>query len=136
MPLVRIDLRKGKPAEYREAIGQIVYESLLSALGVPVNDRFQVITEHGSDGIIFDPSYLGIQRSDDCIFIQITLNAGRTAEQKQLFYKSVAEGLHQRLGLRTEDVFIGLVEVVKENWSFGNGIAQYATANLPQGAAL
>jgi 4-oxalocrotonate tautomerase len=135
MPLVRIDLRKGKPADYRESIGQIVYESMLSALEVPVNDRFQVITEHGSDGMIFDPSYLGIQRSDDCIFIQITLNGGRTVKQKQLFYKSVAEGLHQRLGLRTQDVFIGLVEVVKENWSFGNGIAQYAIASLSQGTA-
>lgn len=124
MPLVRIDLRHGKPAEYRRAIGQVVYESLVSAVGAPVDDRFQVITEHSSDGMIFDPSYLGIQRSEDCIFIQITLNCGRTLEQKQRLYKAIADGLHQHVGLRQQDVFIGLVEASKENWSFGDGVAQ------------
>jgi len=128
MPLVRIDLREGKSAEYRKALGEIVYESLVNAVGAPRNDRFQVITEHPSDGLIFDPSYLGIERSEDCIFIQITLNSGRTVEQKQRLYKAVADGLHQRLGLRTQDIFIGLIEVPKENWSFGDGIAQYAVA--------
>ena len=71
---------------------------------------------------------LGIQRSRDCIFIQLTLNEGRAVEQKQRFYKAVADGLHQRLALRREDVFISLVEVTKENWSFGNGEAQYGIA--------
>ncbi len=129
MPLVRIDLRRGKSAEYRKAIGQIVYESLVSALGAPVDDRFQVIAEHAGDEMIFDPTYLGIQRSEECIFIQVTLNTGRTVEQKQRFYKAIADGLNQKLGLRTQDVFVGLIEVAKENWSFGDGIAQYAMPN-------
>jgi 4-oxalocrotonate tautomerase len=128
MPLVRIDLRKGKSPEYQTTIGQVVYQAMVDVLGVPVNDRFQVITEHSSDSLIFDPSYLGIQRSEHCVFIQITLNGGRTVEQKQQFYKAVADGLHQSLRLRLEDVLINLVEVAKENWSFGNGIAQYATS--------
>jgi len=126
MPLVRIDLLKGKTPEYRAQVGQIVYGAMLDVLGVPKNDRFQVITEHDGTGLQFDRSYLDIQRSDDCILLQITLNAGRTLEAKTRFYKAVADGLHAGLKVRREDVLINLVEVQKENWSFGNGEAQYA----------
>jgi 4-oxalocrotonate tautomerase len=129
MPLVRIDLVQGKPSEYRKSIGQVVHEAMTETLKVPSNDRFQVITEHPAEGFIFDPTYLGIQRSADCIFIQITLNEGRTVEQKKRFFMAVADGLEKRLGLRREDAFINLVEVTKEDWSFGNGEAQYATAS-------
>jgi len=125
MPLVRIDLLEGKSPEYRVQIGQIVYQAMLDALGVSKDDRFQIINEHPKTGLQFDRDYLGIHRSDDCVFVQITLSSGRTVEAKQRFYKAVAEGLHEVLKLRREDVFINLVEVVKENWSFGNGEAQY-----------
>jgi len=125
MPLVRIDLLEGKTAEYRTEAGRIVYQAMLEVLGVPKDDRFQIITEHPKDGLQFDRSYLGIHRSDDCIFVQITLSSGRSIEQKQRFYKAVADGLHAALPVRREDVFINLIEVVKENWSFGNGEAQY-----------
>ena len=128
MPLVRIDLIQGKSPDYRAAIGEVVYQAMLGILNVPKNDRFQVIAEHPAQDFIFDPTYLGVQRSKDCIFIQITLSEGRTVELKQHFYKAVADGLHERLALRREDVFINLVEVAKENWSFGNGEAQYVTA--------
>lgn len=128
MPLVRIDLIQGKSSDYRAAIGEVVYQAMLGILNVPKNDRFQVIAEHPAEDFIFDPTYLGVQRSKDCIFIQITLSEGRTVELKQRFYKAVADGLHERLALRREDVFINLVEVTKENWSFGNGEAQYVTA--------
>jgi 4-oxalocrotonate tautomerase len=124
MPLVRIDLIEGKTPEYRSEIGQIVYQALLDIFGAPKDDRFQVITEHPKAGLRFDLNYLGIHRTDDCIFLQITLNTGRTVEMKQRFYKSVTEALHERLGLRTEDVFINLVEVAKENWFYGHGEAQ------------
>jgi 4-oxalocrotonate tautomerase len=126
VPLARIDLAEGQPAEYRRTIGEVVYDAMVEILKVPKDDRFQVITEHAAGDFIFDPNYLGIQRSKDCVFIQITLNAGRTVEQKSAFYKAIADGLHERLSLRREDVFINLIEVVKENWSFGNGEAQYA----------
>jgi 4-oxalocrotonate tautomerase len=125
MPLVRIDLAEGKTAEYRAQIGEIVYRALLDCLTVPKDDRFQIIAEHPKDELQFDRQYLGIRRSDDCVFLQITLNSGRTTEMKQRFYKAVADGLHEKLKLRREDVFINLVEVAKENWSFGNGEAQY-----------
>ncbi|GLS42161.1 tautomerase family protein [Methylobacterium brachythecii] len=126
MPLARIDLVEGKSADYRRTIGDVVYEAIVSALGAPKDDRFQIITEHPAADLIIDPTYLGIQRTPDCVVIQLTLNGGRTLEKKQAFYKQVADGLNERLGLRREDVFISLVEVLKENWSFGNGEAQYA----------
>ena len=127
MPLVRIDLLEGTSPEYREQVGQTVYQALLDCFAVPKNDRFQVITEHPKDELQFDRNYLGIHRSEDCIFVQITLSTGRTVEMKQRFYKAVADGLHESLKLRREDVFISLVEVPKENWSFGNGEAQYVS---------
>jgi len=127
MPLVRIDLLEGKTPEYRMQIGQIVYQALLDVLGVPKDDRFQIITEHPKEGLQFDRDYLGVHRSDDCIFLQITLSSGRTVEMKQRFYRAVADGLHESLKLRREDVFVNLVEVPKENWSFGNGEAQYVS---------
>jgi 4-oxalocrotonate tautomerase len=124
MPLVRIDLRKGKDAAYRQAIGRAVYEALVS-VGVPKNDRFQVVGEHDAENFLFDPSYLGINRSQDLVIIQITWNEGRTVEQKKVLYKAIVDGLSAAVGLRSEDVWISLVEVKKENWSFGNGVAQY-----------
>lgn len=127
MPLARIDVPAGKSADYRSAIGDVVYNAMLSALNVPKNDRFQIITEHPSGGLIADPTYLGIQRTDNTIIIQVTLNDGRTVDMKRAFYKAIADGLYARLGHRREDVIINLVEVKKENWSFGNGEAQYAT---------
>jgi 4-oxalocrotonate tautomerase len=129
MPLVRIDLMAGKPAEYGKQVGQIVYQALSDAMNAPKNDLFHIITEHPIEGLQFDRDYLGIHRSDDFIFVQITLNSGRTVEMKQRFYKAIADGLHESLKLRREDVFISLVEVPKENWSFGNGEAQYAPAS-------
>src|ERR1700691_1541606 len=126
MPLVRIDFSEGKAPEYGERIGRGVYRAMLDVLGVPKGDLFQIITDHSKAGLQFDRDYLGVHRTDDCIFLQITLNSGRSVELKQRFYKAVADGLHQGLKLRREDVFINLVEVPKENWSFGNGEAQYA----------
>jgi 4-oxalocrotonate tautomerase len=126
MPLARIDIPAGKSPDYRRTIGEIVYEAMLATLNVPQNDRFQVIAEHPNTSLLIDPSYLDIERSRDAIIIQVTLNEGRSVELKKSFYKAVADGLHERLGMRREDVLISLVEVRKENWSFGNGIAQYA----------
>ena len=126
MPLVRIDYRKGTHNDLGNKIGAIVYRSMVETINVPENDNFQIITEHEANGLIYDPDYLGIHRSNGIIIIQITLNEGRTTEMKKTFYKKVAESLHQELGFGKEDIFLNLVEVKKENWSFGNGVAQYA----------
>jgi 4-oxalocrotonate tautomerase len=125
MPLVRIDVRKGKDAAYRQKIGRVVYLALVG-VGAPKDDRFQVISEFDADNFLFDPDYIGVHRTNDLVIIQITWNEGRTTEQKKALYEAIADGLHSAVGLRREDVFISLVEVKKENWSFGNGIAQYA----------
>src|SRR4026209_1919366 len=127
MPLARIDLVAGKPAAYRRTIGEVVYDAMLVALNVPKDDRFQVVSEHPAENLIVDENYLGIRRTPDCVFIQVTLRGGRTLDQKKAFYKAVADGLHAKLCRRREDVFISLVENPKDDWSFGNGLATYAT---------
>jgi 4-oxalocrotonate tautomerase len=110
MPLARIDLPAGKPADYGLAVADVVYEAMIATLNAPKNDRFQVISEHTRETLLIDPSYLGIERSADALIIQLTLNEGRTVEVKNAFYKAVADGLHDRVGLRREDVFISLVD--------------------------
>ena len=125
MPLARIDLPAGKPSEYGHAVADAVYDAMIATLNVPRDDRFQVISERTPEALLINPTYLGIDRSADALIIQFTLNEGRTVEAKKAFYKAFADGVHERVGLRREDVFINLVEVKKENWSFGNGVAQY-----------
>jgi len=127
MPLVRIDLRQGKSPESRRLIGDMVDRAMRETINVPEHDCFQVITDHAADGLLYDPSYLGINRTDGIVFIQITLNAGRTLEQKKALYARIAELLAKESGIRPEDVLINLIECAKEDWSFGNGIASYAS---------
>lgn len=126
MPLVRIDLRRGKTPEFRRRLGEIVYQTMVDVMGVPPQDNFQITTEHDPLGLVYDAAYLKIARTDNLVIIQITLNEGRMVDVKKRFYGELADRLHQQLGVRLEDVFISLVEVRKENWSFGNGEAQYA----------
>jgi phenylpyruvate tautomerase PptA (4-oxalocrotonate tautomerase family) len=124
MPLARIDLVEGKSAEYRRTIADVVYDQMIKQLGVP-EDRFQVITEHKIENFLYDPDYLGIHRSENCVFIQLDTLAGATPEQKAGFYKAVVDELHEKLYLRREDVFFNLFTVAAADWSMGNGIATY-----------
>ena len=126
MPLVRIDLLEGQSSDYLAGLGEVVYDAMRATLNVPADDRFQIIHQHAPGTLFIDERYLGIQRSAECVLIQVTLNAGRSVQMKKDFYRAVADGLQARLALRKEDVFINLVEVAKENWSFGDGQAQYA----------
>jgi len=125
MPLVRIDLRRGKSADYKRAIGDGAYRALRETFNVPEDDRFVVFNEHDADSFIYSRTYLGIERSDDFVMLQITVSNTRTVEQKQALYARIVALLSENPGLRPQDVFINLLEVAKENWSFGNGIAQY-----------
>jgi 4-oxalocrotonate tautomerase len=127
MPLVRIDLMRGKSAQYRKTLGEIVYDAMLDIINVPRDDKFQIITEHDPEELNFADTYLGNHYSKDLIFIQITLTSGRSIEQKKTFYKRIVDDIQTKLNARPDDVFINLVEVAKENWSFGHGIAQYVT---------
>ncbi|WP_027803001.1 tautomerase family protein [Paraburkholderia dilworthii] len=126
MPLTRIALRAGKPVEYRKALTDGVQRALVATFNVPKDDIFMLITEHEAGNFVYDNQYLNVQRTDDLVMIQITLNNTRTLEQKKALYGRMVDELHESPGLRREDVLINLVEVLKENWSFGNGIAQYA----------
>jgi 4-oxalocrotonate tautomerase len=126
MPLVRISLREGKTEAYRKAVADGVHRALVEAMDAPAQDRFQVITEHPASGLIYDPAYLGIQRTDDIVMVQITLSTGRKLAQKRKLFKRMAELLEENPGLRPQDLMVSLVEVAWENWSFGNGDAQYA----------
>lgn len=126
MPLVRISLIEGKSAEYRQKLGDVVHQAMVETINCPPQDRFQLISEHAKNNFLCAPEYLGIPHSDNLIIIQITLNEGRTVELKKALYAAIAEGLNKAVSVGIEDVFLNLIEVKKENWSFGNGIAQYA----------
>lgn len=131
MPLVRIALMTGQPVTGRQ-IGAVVYRAMVDTIGVPVDDNFQVISEHDAESLVYDPAYLGIRRTDGFVAIQITLTEGRPVDAKQKLFATIAQQLRRELDVRPEDVFINLVEVKKENWSFGNGVAQYAAQYAEQ----
>jgi 4-oxalocrotonate tautomerase len=129
MPLVRIALREGKPAAYRRAIADEVHRAIVEVASVPELDRFQILTEHAAGDLIYDATYLGVKRTDDIVMIQITLNQ-RSQAVKVAIYKAIAERLKRNPGVRTEDVLISLVPVTPEDWSFGEGKAQYVKTDV------
>jgi 4-oxalocrotonate tautomerase len=123
MPLVRIALHAGKPAPYRRAVADSVHQAMVDTMNVAPTSRFQIITEHAPEDMIYDPTHMNIQRSDDVVFIQITLAAGRTPEVKRAFYKRLVALLAEKPGLRPQDVVVNLVDTPRENWTMGNGEA-------------
>jgi 4-oxalocrotonate tautomerase len=125
MPFVNITLRKGKNPEYVREVATCIHDALVAEANVPADDRFQVIHEVDADRMIAHPSYGGVSRSDDLIIIQITLNVGRTLDVKKALYADIVKRLGRAVDVRPDDVLISLVEVTKENWSFGNGVATY-----------
>ena len=135
MPLVRISMVTGRTYEERQVIGSCVHDALVEAIGIPADDLFQVVTEYGYEesatdeapklNMFWDAHYLGIERTSGILFVQVFLRSGRTVEQKQAFYKRAVELLAERAGVRPEDVMITLSENGPEDWSFGNGVAQY-----------
>ena len=125
MPLVRISLVRGKRRDFLRNLGDAVHRALVETIDVPAADRFQLLTEHEPQDFVYDPGFLGIPRSNDLVVLQITISAGRSLATKRALYSRIADNL-ATLGMRREDVWINLVEVAKENWSFGNGIASYA----------
>jgi 4-oxalocrotonate tautomerase len=128
MPLVRISMRQGRPPQYRRSVADAVHRSLVETINIPEADRFQVITEHAPGDLIIDRNYLGIERSDDALIVQVTLSQGRSLETKKRLYSRMAELLKAAVGLRPDDLFVNLVEVTPADWSFGKGIAQYAAS--------
>lgn len=127
MPLVRINLSKSASAETIRTVSEVVYDVMVNVANVPANDKFQIITRHADDELVYPAEgYLGITYTPGIVFIQVTWNAGRTIEVKKAFYKAIAEGISQKTEIRIQDVFISLIDVAREDWSFGNGEMQYA----------
>jgi 4-oxalocrotonate tautomerase len=127
MPLVRIDISKTASRERVRAVGDAVYSAMVTVANVPINDKFQVVSRHEPDEIIYpDEGYLGIDYTPDLIIIQVTWVGGRSAEVKKSFYRQIADELHAKQGVRKQDIWISLVDSGREDWSFGNGEMQYA----------
>jgi 4-oxalocrotonate tautomerase len=127
MPLVRINIANTASAETVRTVSNLIYQAMITVASVPANDKFQIISRHAEDELVYPADgYLGVTYTPGIVFIQVTWNAGRTIEVKKAFYKAVAEGVAQKTGLRIQDVWISLIDVAPENWSFGNGEMQYA----------
>jgi 4-oxalocrotonate tautomerase len=126
MPLVKIFLRKGKSPEYLRTVADCIHDALSAQANVPNDDRFQIVQELDDAALIAHATYGGVNRSNDLIVVEITLNAGRTVEVKKNLYADIAVRLQREIDVRPDDVLISLIEVTKENWSFGGGRATYA----------
>jgi 4-oxalocrotonate tautomerase len=127
MPLVRINVDASTSPEVRQKLSDVVYDAMTSVAKVPVNDKFVIVATHERGDLVFPKEgYLGIDYTPGIVFIQVTWNAGRTTDVKKAFYRKVADEVHATTGIRKQDVFISLVDVSPENWSFGNGEMQYA----------
>ena len=126
MPLVRIDLSKKHSESFAQQVGDIIYNVMREQINVPEDDKFQIITRHDASELNIPKSYLGIEYSEEIIFIQATISFGRSTDLKKSLYKAICEALVKNLKVRPQDIFINLLEVSKENWSFGNGEMQYA----------
>ena len=127
MPLARISVPRHRSSADRQAISAGIHAALQEAFNVPADDLFHLVTEHEpNSGLVRSASYLGIEYSDDLTVIQITVSDTRTVEQKKTLFRLIARNLAVKPGLRPQDILMNLVEVKKENWSFGHGVAQYA----------
>lgn len=122
MPLVKITARESRSSAALDALGDAVHTALVETMGVPRDDVFQIRTRLPAAELVADPQYLGIERRDPVI-VEVSLRAGRTVEMKRAFYARVVA----LAGVRPQDVTIVLNENGLADWSFGNGIAQYAT---------
>jgi len=132
MPLVRIDIGNAATPELAQAISEVVYTAMIEIAKVPQHDKFQIITRHAAEQLIYpSEGYLGIDYTPGIIFIQVFWVAGRSTDVKKAFYRKIADDLHARAGVRKQDVFINLIDSAREDWSFGNGEMQYAPKEAP-----
>jgi len=127
MPLARIDVSRNASPELIRAVSEAIYGAMVDIANVPTNDKFQVVTRHAADEIVYPKEgYLGVDYSPGIILIQVTWVGGRSTEVKKKFYQRIADELHEKQGVRKQDVWISLVDSAREDWSFGNGEMQYA----------
>lgn len=123
MPLIQIHLVKGKSPKYIHAVMDGVHQALVTAWKIPATDRFQLVSEYKKAHFEFNKTIWGVKRSDDVIVIYIT-SIFRSAAMKKRLYQELIKVLGKNPKVRKEDVFVTIVTVKKEDWSFGNGLAQ------------
>lgn len=117
MPLVRVDLSKSRASESKKSISDSIHEALIAAFEIPPGDRFQIFSQHPSDDLIFDPSFLGVTRTD-VVFVQILMVQKHSREAKLAFYEELAQRLAPA-GIAKGDLFISVVENQSEDWTAG-----------------
>jgi 4-oxalocrotonate tautomerase len=127
MPVTRIAIRDGKSGEYKQALLDEIYEAMRETVAINDGDRFMAITEHGEHEFAYG-AFLGIDRSAELVQIQVFWAPGKALEAKLAMYKRIVERLGDNPGVRSEDVLISVIETAAENWSFGNGEAQFYKA--------
>jgi 4-oxalocrotonate tautomerase len=125
MPLVRLTVARGLPREHLAALSEGVHQALVTAAHAPADDRFQVIEEVPAENLVWTPAYLGVEHRAPLVFVQVFMNAGRTVEVKKALYAALADAVAAAAPVRREDVIVSLVEVARENWSFGGGVMSY-----------
>jgi 4-oxalocrotonate tautomerase len=125
MPFVRLELPETIPAAGARRAGEAVHQALVDTMGVPAEDRFQLITRHALGALVCTPEYLGVRHTANALFVQVTCAPGRTLQQKRAFYARTAAGVAAACEVSPSDVIIHLVETLRENWSFGEGVAHY-----------
>lgn len=126
MPLIRVSLRRGKPVDYLQALVEEVHLAMRETFNVPENDVFATISQHDEHEFFVDATYLGIERDGDAIIFQIVASNTRGVDMKRALVARLTERLSKRPGVAPRNVFVNIVETQTENWSFGNGVLQYA----------
>lgn len=129
MPLVRIDVVEGRTPEQLRAVADVVQEVMLEVFAAPPRDRYQVITEHPRGQVIAEDTGLGYERTDGVTVIQV-FQQGRDAAQKQALYRALATRLEESCGIASTDLIVSVVENQREDWSFGEGRAQFLDGGL------
>jgi phenylpyruvate tautomerase PptA (4-oxalocrotonate tautomerase family) len=104
---------------------------MVATVDVPPDDRFQVVCRSEDARLVWDRHFLGVERSDEAVFVHVTLSAGRDDAKKRALYRAIVENLWDAAQVRLADVLIVLSETTRANWSFGNGEAQYAPDAVP-----
>lgn len=130
MPLVRIDMIRGRSPQQVRAVADAVQESLIEVLRIPERDRFQIVTQHDPEEIIALDAGLGFERSPGAVIVHIFTQQGRGTQEKQSLYKTLAERL-AGAGVEGKDLFVSYFENGPEDWSFADGRAQYVEGDLP-----
>lgn len=129
MPLLRFDLIEGRSDAELQALLDAAHGAMLAAFKVPAGDRYQIVHEHKASRMIVEDTGLGIPRTSNVVFLQVTTRP-RPRAQKELFYRMLVEALQEKCAIAPSDVVVSMVANTDEDWSFGHGRAQFLTGEL------